>query len=111
MSSQRGQASVELVALLPLLVVVALALWQAVVAGHAMWSAAGAARSAARAGAVGTPADARAAARRMLPAPVARGMRVRRADDGEVTVTIRIPSVLGGRLGTWSARARMEPQG
>jgi hypothetical protein len=109
-SSQRGQASVELVALLPLIVVVALALWQAAVTGHAMWSAASAARSAARAGAIGTLDDARAAARRVLPGSLDRGVRVHRDEDGEVTVSVRIPSVFGGAAGTWSAHARMAPQ-
>ena len=46
---ESGQATVELVALLPLLAAVGLALWQAVVAGQAMWLAGAAARSAARA--------------------------------------------------------------
>jgi hypothetical protein len=51
--STRGQASVELVALLPLLALNALALWQGVVAAQAAWLAGGAARAAARAQALG----------------------------------------------------------
>ena len=52
-----GQASVEFVALLPLAVLVAGGLWQAVVVGQAVWASAGAARAAARA----APADAHTA--------------------------------------------------
>lgn len=40
--AESGQASVELVALLPLVVVLAALLWQAVVAGQAVWLAASA---------------------------------------------------------------------
>ena len=50
---QTGQASVETVALLPLVVVVGALLWQAVVAGQALWLSGAAARAAARAAAVG----------------------------------------------------------
>ncbi|MEA2226926.1 MAG: hypothetical protein QOF04_556, partial [Solirubrobacteraceae bacterium] len=48
-SGERGQATVELVALLPLLMLVALAAWQGVVAGQAIWLSGSAARAAARA--------------------------------------------------------------
>ena len=47
-----GQASVETVALLPLVVLVGALLWQAVVAGQALWLSGAAARAAARAAAV-----------------------------------------------------------
>lgn len=107
-----GQAAVELVALLPLLAVVTLVLWQAVVAGHAMWTAGAAARSAARAAAVG--GDERAAervARRVLPGGAVRGLRLRLDEGGEVRLTVRVPAVLGGgSVGSWTATARMEPQ-
>src|SRR5881275_2170782 len=58
--SESGQASVEFVALLPLVAVIGFALWQAMVAGEAALLAGSSARAAARAGAVG--ADPRAAA-------------------------------------------------
>jgi hypothetical protein len=107
---QSGQATVELVALLPLLAVVCFALWQAVVAGHAIWLAAAAARAGARASAVG--ADPEPAARDALPPRLEDGLRVRAGDDGEVRVTLRIPSVLtSGAVATTSARARFAPQG
>ncbi|HVW18454.1 MAG TPA: hypothetical protein VHB30_09410, partial [Solirubrobacteraceae bacterium] len=52
-AGSRGQASVELVALLPIVLLVGAALWQAVVAGQAIWLSGGAARAAARAAAIG----------------------------------------------------------
>jgi hypothetical protein len=106
---ERGQASVELVALLPLIAVLAALGWQAVVAGQAIWLAGSAARAAARASAVG--ADAGAAARRTLPAHLRRGVAVRSRGADGVRVAIAIPSVVGaGRLGTVSARARLQDQ-
>jgi len=106
---ERGQASVELVALLPLIAVLAALLWQAVVAGQAVWLAGSAARAAARASAVGT--DARAAARRVLPERLRRDIAVRTRGERGVHVAIAIPSVVGaGRLGTVSARARLQDQ-
>jgi hypothetical protein len=105
---QAGQASVELVALLPALALVALLAWQAVVAGQAWWMAGAAAREAARARAVGV--DAERAARAVLPGSLRPGLRV--GDDGDgVRVRLAVPVVVGRRsLGTVSARARMEPQ-
>jgi hypothetical protein len=106
---QEGQASVELVALLPLLAFIAFALWQAVVAGQAVWLAGAAARAAARAEALG--ADPAPAARAALPPRLEDGLRVRAGDDGAVRVTLRIPSVLTeGAVATTSARARFVPQ-
>lgn len=108
--AERGQASVELVALLPLVAVLAGLLWQGVVAGQAVWLAGSAARAAARANALGT--DERAAARRVLPARLKRGLVVRRERSGGVRVAIAVPSIVGaGRLATVSARARLQDQG
>lgn len=108
--SELGQATVELVALLPLVAVLGALLWQGVVAGQAIWFAGSAARAAARASAIG--ADARAAARRVLPAHLERGLEVRREAGREgVRVAIAIPAVVGtGRLGSVSARARLQDQ-
>jgi hypothetical protein len=104
-----GQASVELVALLPMLVLVGLLAWQGVVAGQAWWMAGAAAREAARARALG--GDPEAAARGVLPGALRGGVRVMRDGDG-VRLRLSVPVVLRGRasLGTISARARMEPQ-
>lgn len=107
--SQHGQAAVELVALLPVIVLVAGSVWQVAVAGQALWLVGSAARAAARANAVGL--DPEAAARSALPDRLERGMRVRTAKDGSVTVVVPVPAVLGpARLGTVDARARFEPQ-
>jgi predicted ABC-type sugar transport system permease subunit len=106
--SQRGQASVEFVALLPLLAVLAAGMLQVVLAGGAAWSASQAAASAARAAAVG--GDARAAARRSLPGHLSRGMRVE-SGDGRAAVVVRLPSLIGAiDLGTVTGRARFAPQ-
>ena len=56
---QRGQASIETVALLPILLLAALACWQALLAGWTSVSAAHAARAAAHAEMVGAAAAAR----------------------------------------------------
>jgi hypothetical protein len=105
-----GQASVELVALLPLIALLAALLWQAVVAGQAIWVSGAAARAAARAGAVG--GDRVQAARQALPARLERGLRVRSDRDGAVAVVVGVPAVIGAwRLGTVRASARFEPQG
>src|SRR3954454_12925143 len=114
-----GQASVETVALLPLVVLVVALLWQAVVAGQALWLSGAAARAAARAAAVG--GDARAAARGGLPprleqgprAGGAPGLRVRAAPDGGggVRVAVRIPAVLtSGSIATIESRAAFPEQ-
>jgi hypothetical protein len=103
-----GQASVEFVALLPVVVLAAAALWQAVVAGQAIWGSAGAARAAARAQAIG--GDAEASARAALPASLRRGLSVA-ARPGGVRVEVPIPLVLGGdRLATVTARASLPSQ-
>ena len=105
---QRGQASVELVALLPLLAFIALLLWQAILFASAAWSSAGAARAAARAQAVG--ADALQAARLAVPGELRGGVSVRAAGDG-VRVGIAVPVVLTGlRLGTIDSRAQLPSQ-
>jgi Flp pilus assembly protein TadG len=108
-TGQSGQAAVELVAVLPVLAALMAGVWQAALVGHASWAAAAAARAAARAEALGL--DARRAARAHLPAPLERGLRVHTSSGGEVVVTVRVPSVLGGvGLGHASARAAFVAQ-
>src|SRR5688572_9987070 len=107
--SEAGQATVELVALLPLLVVVLAGAWQAVLAGQAAWAAGAAARAAARAHAVGT--DPTRAARTHLPRYLEQGLRVMAGSDGDVEVRVRIPSLPGlPSPGHANAGARFEPQ-
>src|SRR3954453_11240744 len=89
---EHGQASVELVALLPLVVAGLLACWQVVLVAHTLWSAHAAARAAARAGAIGR--DELAAARAALPSSLDHRIDVRDADaEGRVPVAVHIPSV------------------
>lgn len=103
-----GQASVELVAAVPLILVLALGLAQLVLAGYALWSAGEAARAAARAAHVGT--DPAAAARAALP-----GFLEPAAVDGsgpEVRVEVEAPALLPG-LGALplAASAALDPSG
>src|SRR4051812_34481178 len=88
---ERGQAAAELAALLPLLALLIAACWQVVLVGQTAWSASAAARSAARASAIG--ADPEAAARRAVPRAFERRLRVER-DGGEVEVRLRVPSLV-----------------
>jgi len=105
----RGQASVELVTLLPLLAAVCALAWQAVVAGQAIWLAGSAARAAARAQAIG--GNPTAAARSVLPAGLARGASASSSGDGAIALVLPIPSVVGhARLATIHAQARFAPQ-
>ena len=90
--SEDGQASVELVAVLPLVLLVGAVCWQLALAGHAAWLTAHAARAAARADAVGR--DPRAAARSALPRGLARGVKVERLREGGVRVRLWMPLLL-----------------
>src|SRR4051794_32034388 len=88
----RGQASVELVAVVPVLLLVTLVVAQLAVAGYALWSAGAAARAGARAGYVG--GDAEAAARESLPSPLRQGASIRDSDG--VSVRVKAPALLPG---------------
>jgi len=89
---EHGQASVELVAVVPVLLIATLVVAQLAVAGYALWSAGAAARAGARAGYVG--GDAQAAARHSLPAPLRQGARVKDSDGVEVRV--QAPALIPG---------------
>jgi Flp pilus assembly protein TadG len=102
---ERGQATVEFLALLPLLGVLSLGAWQLAVAGHALWSASAVARSASRVAAIG--GDAETTVHRIA----GRRATVRDAGDGAVRVTVPIPAVTGGTdLTTFTTTARFAPQ-
>jgi hypothetical protein len=106
---ERGQAAVELVALLPLVGLLAALLWQALLAGETVWLSGSAARAAARAAAVG--ADPLAAARAVLPARLERGVRVRREPDGAIALVLRVPAAFGGgTIAPVTTHARFEAQ-
>ena len=88
---QHGQATVEAIALLPLLLVVALAAAQLLAVGYASVLAGNAAEAAALAVAGG--GDPRPAARRALPGWSRAHARVS-VDGGEVRVLLRPPALL-----------------
>lgn len=88
---QGGQASVELLAAVPFVLLVGAVAWQLALAGHTAWLCAHAARAAARAEAVGR--SPRAAARSALPRGLERGLRVERR-GGAVHVRVRVPLLL-----------------
>jgi hypothetical protein len=98
---ERGQATVELVAALPLVLAVGAIAWQLVLAGQAVWLTADAARAGARADAVG--ADPGRAARSVLPRSLERGLRVEPRSGGGVRVYARVPLLLR----RWSSPIRV----
>jgi hypothetical protein len=91
-SSQAGQASVEMVAVLPLVLLVGLIAWQLALAGHTLWLSAVSARVAARADTVG--ANAEHAARSALPSSMERDLSVDRLREGGVRVSVGVPMLL-----------------
>ena len=84
---EEGTASVELVAVVPLLLLALLAAAQIALAGQALWSASVAARAGARAALVG--GDASAAARSALPPSMREGAKVE--EDEGVSVRVVVP--------------------
>jgi hypothetical protein len=90
-----------MVALLPWVAAVLLVAWQFVLFGDARSSVATAARAGARAVAVG--GDPAAVARERLPRRLRRGLRVEAAEDGSVSVSVRVRALAGaldlGRIG------------
>ena len=87
--SELGQASAELLGVVPAVLLVAALVWQLALAGQAAWLCANAARAAARAEAVGR--DGPAAARSALPKSLERGLKVEHQQNGAVRVRMRIP--------------------
>jgi hypothetical protein len=90
--AESGQASVETVAMVPLVLLAAAIAWQLVLTGHTLWLCANAARAAARAELVGeSPGP---AARSALPKSLERDLSVSRESDGRVRVRVRLPLLL-----------------
>src|SRR5829696_9014038 len=89
---EHGQASVELVAVLPFVLLVGALVWQLALAGHTAWLTAQAARAAARADSVGS--DTTRAARSTLPRSLEGDLDVRRLSEGGVRVSVRLPLLL-----------------
>ena len=92
MATERGQAGVELVALLPCVLLLVAALAQACLFALCAIAAERAASAGARAVARGAPPG--AAVRAVLPGALARGVIVRVGADGTVAVTLHVPRVL-----------------
>lgn len=89
-ASERGQASVEMLGVLPFVLIVGAVLWQLALAGHTAWQCANAARVAARAQVVGENAE--AAARTALSDGLEHGLEVDdRRSEGGVRVSVRMP--------------------
>ncbi len=89
---QRGQASVEFVAVVPFVILASLVAWQIVLSGHTLWMAAGAARAAARADSVGESPE--RAARSALPRSMAEHLELERLGRGGVRVELAVPVLL-----------------
>ena len=88
-----GQSSIQLVAIIPAFLLLALVSGQLVVTAHALWSAGIAARAGARAEHVGGAAD--DVALRALPRSLRRGATVQEDGSG-VMVRVRAPSIVPG---------------
>lgn len=106
-----GQASAELLGVVPAVLLVVALVWQLALAGQAVWLCANAARAAARAEAVGR--DGPAAARSALPRSMQRGLRVDSASGGAVRVRLRVPMLLRSWQSpiTVAATARLSGEG
>ena len=89
--SEQGQASVELVAALPFVLLIGAVIWQCALAGHTAWLTAHAARAGARAEVV--DGDVRAAVRSALPDGLEHRLKVER-DGGRVRVVVAVPLLL-----------------
>jgi cytochrome oxidase assembly protein ShyY1 len=92
-NDQRGQASTELLGMLWWMILVALGVWQLLLAAWTIDQAANAARTASRVEA--RDGDADKAAHWAVSDPLRKGMKVR-VDGDTATVSIRVPIVIPG---------------
>lgn len=98
---ESGQASVETVAMVPLVLLAAAIAWQLVLTGHTLWLCANAARAAARADLVGESPS--RAARSALPRSLERDLSVTRTGTSGIRVRLRMPFLLHA----WRAPVRV----
>jgi len=103
-SAESGQATVELVAAIPFVILAGMVAWQLALAGNTTWVAAQAARAAARAEAVGQ--SPRAAARSAIPRSMEAGLAVERLTAGGVRVSLQVPLLLQAWRGPLSVSAQ-----
>lgn len=107
--TQTGQATVEFVAIVPAVLIVALVVWQLALAGQTAWLTANAARVAARAALV--DGDVRAAARSSLPDSLEDDLKVTARRDGGVDVAVRMPLLVRAWKSPVVLRARAGLEG
>lgn len=91
---ERGQGAIELVGLIPLLLVLILFAWQAILTGAAAYLASNSAQEGARAAAVG--GDVTSAANAAVPGWLAESVDVQQLGGTRVKVTIRPPLLMPG---------------
>ena len=87
--SESGQAAIETVAAVPLVLLAAAVAWQLALTGHTLWLCAHAARAAARAELLGESPE--RAGDRWLPWGPRSHLSVRRVGTGGVRVKLRVP--------------------
>jgi pilus assembly protein CpaE len=90
---ESGQASVELIGMLPFLVLTALLIWQLLLVGYAATSAENAARAASRVESRG--GDGEKAARRVVGSPLRDGIETR-IEGTKARVRVRVPLLVPG---------------
>jgi hypothetical protein len=93
--SEAGQASAELLGMLPYLLLAIMLVWQGLLAAWAYTQASNAARTASRVHGRSDDADPRKAARNALSPPLRRNMGFRMEGD-RATVKVRIPILVPG---------------
>jgi pilus assembly protein CpaE len=109
MRRDRGSAAVELVGMLPLLLLAAVLVWQALLVTSVTTAAEHAARNASRAAAMGDAAQPAALA--AMPAWLRDDARVQRSGPTAVTVEIGVPLVAPGVSSPWRiSRAAVLPR-
>ena len=89
MAREQGQATVELLGVVPALLAIGLVVWQLILVGHTAWVSAHAARAAARADLVGE--DAAEAAGSVLPRGLGPGVEVETDGAGRARVQVPVP--------------------
>ena len=109
MAREDGQATVELLAVVPVFLVIGIVVWQLILVGHTAWMSAHAARAAARADLVGE--NAAAAARSVLPDGLERGLELQTTQGGATRIEVPVPMVHRGWRSPVKLAARASLEG